>query len=211
MAQGRPIRYHALGGAGMTTGGGSLLQQIRDFLSGYWPRRLPQDEAIPAAVLVLLYESEGEPYIVLTRRTEDVEHHKGETSFPGGAFDPGDGDLLTTALRETEEEIGVRPEHVDIVGRLDDVITITGFVVSPFVGVLGTASYPFAVNTIEVAELVEVPLRHLMDERNLERGVRELAGRWLPILSYNYGDHRIWGATARILKAFFDNFAASRG
>jgi 8-oxo-dGTP pyrophosphatase MutT (NUDIX family) len=192
-------------------GGASLLQQIRDFLADYRPRRLSQDRTTPAAVLLLLYEKAGEPYIVLTRRTEDVEHHKGETSFPGGAFDPQDGDLLTTALRETEEEIGVRPEDVEVLGRLDDIITISGFVVSPFVGLLPTSSYPFAVNAHEVAELVEVPLRHLMDERNLEQSVGRLGDRWFPILAYHYGDHRIWGATARILKGFFDHLAASGG
>jgi len=189
----------------------SLLQQIRDFLADYRPRRLSQDRTTPAAVLLLLYEKAGESYIVLTRRTEDVEHHKGETSFPGGAFDPQDGDLLTTALRETEEEIGVRPEDVEVLGRLDDIVTITSFVVSPFVGVLPTSSYPFAVNAHEVAELVEVPLRHLMDERNLEQSVGRLGDRWFPILAYHYGDHRIWGATARILKGFFDHLAASGG
>jgi 8-oxo-dGTP pyrophosphatase MutT (NUDIX family) len=189
-------------------GGASLLQQIRDFLADYRPQRLSQDQATPAGVLLLLYEKAGEPYIVLTRRTEDVEHHKGETSFPGGAFDPEDGDLLTTALRETEEEIGVRREDVEVLGRLDDIVTITGFLVSPFVGVLRRWPYAFAANAQEVAELVEVPLRHLMDERNLERGTRRFGDRWFPVLSYNYGDHRIWGATARIFKGFFDNLAA---
>ncbi len=186
-------------------GGVSLLQQIRHFLADYRPQRLSHDKATPAAVLLLIYEKAGEPYVVLTRRTEDVEHHKGETSFPGGTFDPDDGDMLTTALRETEEEIGVRPEDVEVLGQLDDIVTITGFLVSPFVGVLRTSSYPFVVNAQEVAELVEVPLRHLMDERNLERGTRHYGDRWLPFLSYHYGDHRIWGATARIFKGFFDH------
>lgn len=186
-------------------GGVSLLQQIRHFLADYRPQRLSHDKATPAAVLLLIYEKAGEPYVVLTRRTEDVEHHKGETSFPGGAFDPDDGDLVTTALRETEEEIGVRPEDVEVLGQLDDIVTITGFLVSPFVGVLRTSSYPFVVNAHEVAELVEVPLRHLMDERNLERGTRHYGDRWLPFLSYHYGDHRIWGATARIFKGFFEH------
>jgi len=186
-------------------GGASLLQQIRHFLADYRPQRLSHDEATPAGVLLLLYEKADEPYVLLTRRTEDVEHHKGETSFPGGAFDPADGDMLTTALRETEEEIGVRPEDVEVLGQLDDIVTVTGFLVSPFVGVLRTASYPFVVSAREVAELVEVPLRHLMDERNLEQGARRLGDRWWPILSYRYGDHRIWGATARIFKGFFDH------
>jgi 8-oxo-dGTP pyrophosphatase MutT (NUDIX family) len=186
-------------------GGASLLQQIRHFLVDYRPQRFSHDEATPAGVLLLLYEKAGDLYIVLTRRTEDVEHHKGETSFPGGAFDPDDGDMLTTALRETEEEIGVRAEDVEVLGQLDDIVTISGFLVSPFVGVLRRWPYPFAANADEVAELVEVPLHHLMDERNLEQGARLLGDRWWPILSYRYGDHRIWGATARIFKGFFDH------
>ncbi len=186
-------------------GGASLLQQIRHFLADYRPQRFLHDEAIPAGVLLLLYEKAGELYIVLTRRTDDVEHHKGETSFPGGAFDPDDGDMLATALRETEEEIGVRAEDVEVLGQLDDIVTVTGFLVSPFVGVLRRWPYPFVVSAREVAELVEVPLRHLMDERNLEQGARMFGDRWWPILSYRYGDHRIWGATARIFKGFFDH------
>ncbi len=190
-------------------GESGLLEQIRRFLSTYEPERLSHDGAIPAAVLLLLYEKEGKTHILLTRRTDEVEHHKGETSFPGGACDPEDCDLLTTALRETEEEIGVRPGDVEVLGQLDDIVTITNFIVSPFVGVLASPSYPFAVNTHEVAELVEVPLGHLLDERNLEHSVCELRGRLLPIYTYRYGDHRIWGATARILKVFFDKLASA--
>ena len=185
----------------------SLIQQIRNFLATYQPVRLSVADATPAAVLLLLYEQEGEPHILLTRRTDYVEHHKGETSFPGGAFDPEDGDLLATALRETEEEIGVRPEDVEVLGRLDDIVTITDFLVSPFVGVLPSPNYPFMLNAHEVAELVEVPLRHLMDERNLEWAVRQLRDRPVPILTYRYDDHRIWGATARILKGFLDHLS----
>ena len=184
-----------------------LLQQIRSFLAGYQPVRLSVDETTPAAVLLLLYEKDGEPHILLTRRTDYVEHHKGETSFPGGAFDSDDGDLLTTALRETEEEIGVRRQDVEVLGRLDDIVTITEFLVSPFVGVLASPDCPFVLNAHEVAELVEVPLRHLLDERNLERAVRQLHDRPVAILTYLYDDHRIWGATARILKGFLDHLS----
>ena len=165
------------------------------------------DETTPAAVLLLLYEKQGEPHILLTRRTNYVEHHKGETSFPGGAFDAEDTHLLTTALRETHEEIGVHPQDVEVLGRLDDIVTITDFLVSPFVGALHSPDYPFVVNAHEVADLVEVPLRHLMDERNLERTMRPLRDRVVPILTYHYGDHRIWGATARILKGFLDHLS----
>jgi hypothetical protein len=96
---------------------------------------------------------------------------------------------------------------VEVLGRLDDIVTITDFLVSPFVGVLPSPDYPFVVNAEEVAELVEVPLRHLMDERNLERTVRPFQDRVMPILTYRYGDHRIWGATARILKGFLDHLS----
>lgn len=185
----------------------SLLQQIRTFLAGYQPARLSLAWATPAAVLLLLYQKEGEPHILLTRRTDYVEHHKGETSFPGGAFDPTDADLMATALREAEEEIGVRPQDVEVLGRLDDIVTITDFVVSPFVGVLSYSDYPFVASAHEVAELVEVPLRHLMDERNLERAMRQLRDRPVPVFTYHYGDHRIWGATARILKGFLDHLS----
>jgi len=185
----------------------SLLHQIRSFLAGYQPVRLSVDETTPAAVLLLLYEKQGEPHILLTRRTNYVEHHKGETSFPGGAFDAEDAHLLTTALRETHEEIGVHPQDVEVLGRLDDIVTITDFLVSPFVGALHSPDYPFVVNAHEVADLVEVPLRHLMDERNLERTMRPLRDRVVPILTYHYDDHRIWGATARILKGFLDHLS----
>jgi 8-oxo-dGTP pyrophosphatase MutT (NUDIX family) len=191
----------------LLTSEASLLQQIRSFLADYQPTRLSVDKTTPAAVLLLLYEKDGEPHILLTRRTNYVEHHKGETSFPGGAFDAEDGDLLTTALRETEEEIGVHPQDVEVLGRLDDIVTITDFLVSPFVAVLSAADYPFVVNAKEVAELVEVPLRHLMDERNLARAMQPFRDRVVPILTYSYGDHRIWGATARILKGFLDHLS----
>jgi 8-oxo-dGTP pyrophosphatase MutT (NUDIX family) len=191
----------------LLTSEASLLQQIRSFLADYQPTRLSVDKTTPAAVLLLLYEKDGEPHILLTRRTNYVEHHKGETSFPGGAFDAEDGDLLTTALRETEEEIGVHPQDVEVLGRLDDIVTITDFLVSPFVAVLSAADYPFVVNAKEVADLVEVPLRHLMDERNLARAMQPFRDRVVPILTYSYGDHRIWGATARILKGFLDHLS----
>jgi hypothetical protein len=101
----------------------------------------------------------------------------------------------------------VRPQDVEVLGRLDDIVTITDFLVSPFVGVLRSPDYPFVVNAHEVAELVEVPLRHLMDERNLEWAVRQLRDRPVPVLTYRYGDHRVWGATARILKGFLDHLS----
>ena len=161
-----------------------------------------------AAVLVPLYEREGQYHVLFTLRTEHVEHHKGQISFPGGAADPEDPDLEFTALRETFEEIGVRPEDVEVLGRLDDIVTITNFLVTPYVGVVrGPVPYPFRHNEHEVAELLEVPLSHLMEEANFVQETREIGGRLTPTHSYRFGEHVIWGATARILRGFLDLLA----
>ena len=161
-----------------------------------------------AAVLIPLYEREGQYHVLFTLRTEHVEHHKGQISFPGGAADPEDPDLEFTALRETFEEIGVRPDDVEVLGRLDDIVTITNFLVTPYVGVLrGPVPYPFRHNEHEVAELLEVPLSHLMEEANVVQETREIGGRPTPTYSYRFGEHVIWGATARILRGFLDLLA----
>jgi 8-oxo-dGTP pyrophosphatase MutT (NUDIX family) len=94
------------------------LERTRQVLADYLPRRLECGDAIPAAILVLVYDRDGEAHVLFTERTHQVEHHKGQMSFPGGACDEGDDSLETTALRETAEEIGVRPEDVEIVFRM---------------------------------------------------------------------------------------------
>ncbi|MFQ5880201.1 MAG: NUDIX hydrolase [Dehalococcoidia bacterium] len=178
-----------------------LIQRCRRVLAAYKPRRIQDERMAPAAVLILLYEKEGEPYVLLTERTQEVEHHKGETSFPGGASDSDDPDLMTTALREIFEEIGVRPEDVEVIGQLDDLITISNFNVTPYVGVLTAQSpYPFVVHEREVAAVVEVPLRHLLDDRSMELELRQWRGQPVLVPAYTYDRHRIWGATARILQ-----------
>ena len=116
-----------------------------------------------------------------------MEHHKGEISFPGGMADPGDESLLHTALREAHEEMGIVPDDVDVIGQLDDTPTITGFMISTYVGVV-RANYPFVPSTIEVAEVLTVPLSHLRDpdscrdETHLEgdtfRTMPVLRARW---------------------------------
>jgi 8-oxo-dGTP pyrophosphatase MutT (NUDIX family) len=182
-----------------------LLEAIRQVVAPYRPRRIQPEGRPEAAVLLLVYEQKGEPHIVFTLRTHLVETHKGQVSFPGGAADPGDDDLRLTALRETYEEIGVRPEDVEVVGRLDDWVAISGFVVTPYVGFIhGPRPYPFRPNRHEVAELLEVPLSHLMDRANTTEEVRQLDGRDVLMYSYLFGKHVIWGLTARILKQFLD-------
>jgi 8-oxo-dGTP pyrophosphatase MutT (NUDIX family) len=145
---------------------------------------------------------------LFTVRSELVEHHKGQISFPGGAADASDPDLAYTAQRETFEEIGVAIDHVEIIGQLDEMITVSNFLVRPFVGrITEPGPYPFAHSEIEVAEILEVPLSHLREEANVVADLREYQGREVMMYSYVFGKHIIWGATARILKQFLDLLA----
>ncbi|MFQ5879526.1 MAG: NUDIX hydrolase [Dehalococcoidia bacterium] len=186
------------------------IARYRQALRGYKPRPISVDGAAPAAVLVPLYRRDGQEHVILTKRTEQVEHHKGQVSFPGGAFDAEDGDLLTTALREAYEEIGVRAEDVEVIGQLDELVTISEFQVTPYVGVVARSPYPFVPNAQEVALILEVPVSHLLDDGNAFQERRWLRGRQVELTSYRFGEHVIWGATARILKQLLDLLAASR-
>jgi 8-oxo-dGTP pyrophosphatase MutT (NUDIX family) len=183
-----------------------VIERIRERLAAYEPQYIDGEDAMPrAAVLVPLYEVDGEIHVLFTRRSELVEHHKGQISFPGGAFDASDADLRYTAVRETWEEIGVAMDHVDVIGQLDEMITISNFLVRPFVGRLtAPAPYPFVHSEIEVAEILEVPLAHLRDDTNLNVELRMYQGAERAHYSYQWRDHIIWGATGRILRQFLD-------
>ena len=186
----------------------ALLEAIRRAVASYRPRRIQPEGRPEAAVLLLVYELHGEPHVLFTLRTDLVETHKGQISFPGGAADPEDDDLRLTALRETCEEVGVRPEDVEVVGQLDDSPSISGFIVTPYVGFIrGPGPYPFRPSHDEVAELIEAPLSHLMDRANVTEEVRQIDGRDVVMYSYLFRGHVIWGLTARILKQFLDLLA----
>jgi 8-oxo-dGTP pyrophosphatase MutT (NUDIX family) len=155
-----------------------------------------------AAVLVPLYLDGGELHAVFTKRREDMRRHAGEISFPGGRYDEGEPDLRATALREAQEEIGLPPDAVEIVGALQPTPTIaTGYAVYPFVGLIepGRTWTPSA---REVAEVLELSLRDLREGYARRRLVR----RGVPIRTdtYEVGENLIWGATARILADLFD-------
>jgi 8-oxo-dGTP pyrophosphatase MutT (NUDIX family) len=181
------------------------LERTRQALSEYIPRRLECGDATPAAILVLVYDRDGEAHVLFTERTHQVEHHKGQISFPGGACDEGDDSLEATALRETAEEIGVEPEAVEIVGQLDEMLTVSNFRVTPYVGILkANSEHDFVINSHEVAQVVQVPLPHLMDEQNMELEVRQHKGKQVLVPAYTYESHRIWGATARMLRQFLE-------
>lgn len=158
-----------------------------------------------AAVLLPLYRDRGETYVLFTRRTETVEHHKGQISLPGGAEDEGDAGPLETALRETEEELGIPRTHVTILGILDDVSTfVSGFVITPFVGVI-PHPVPLRMNPHEIAEVLSVPLAAFRDPSKLrvEKRTRP-TGERIEVYFYDSRPHVIWGATALILKSFID-------
>lgn len=182
-----------------------MKDRIRDILSRYDPVDLDPDDTLwPAAVLVLLCEHNGRLQLVFQKRTDKVDAHKGQVSFPGGGRDEGDMDLVYTALRETHEEIGVHPGDVDVLGRLDQMRTISGFAVTPYVGWLARYPYEWVCSEHEVAYLLEVPLDHLLDPANFVPDRREFDGRWAELPSYRFQDDLIWGATARMLQNFLD-------
>ena len=149
----------------------------------------------PAAVLVPLIERPDELTILFTQRTAHLAHHAGQVSFPGGHIEPEDSGPAETALRETEEEVGLDRRHIELIGRLDTYVTRTGFVVTPVVGLVRP---PFALrpDPHEVAEIFEVPLSFLLDRRNHERCSAEFEGRTRYFWAMPYGRHFIWGATA---------------
>ena len=153
---------------------------------------------VPAGVLVLLYGGASEPFVLLSKRSETVETHRGEISLPGGRWESTDPNLLATALREAEEEVGVRPDDVEMLGELGQFTTSSNFVISAFVGAIDH-SYEFKIDPSEVACLVEVPVRALVDGRNLRDDVRVVDDELTVLPSFAYSGHLIFGATARIL------------
>jgi 8-oxo-dGTP pyrophosphatase MutT (NUDIX family) len=157
---------------------------------------VPAGSARRAGVLVPLFVREGMLWVVFTRRTDTVAHHRGQISFPGGAEEPGDEDLSRTALRETEEELGVRPDDVKILGKLSPMVTVTDFYVEPYVAAI-PQPYVFTPAESEIAEVVEAPIGALTDPAIKE--TKFLPDREEPVLFYHYRDQVIWGATARML------------
>lgn len=172
-------------------------------------RHITDPTRIKSAVLLPLYTRDGHDHIVFIKRTETVSEHKGQISFPGGTREKHDGTMLDTALRESHEEIGLKPGDVEVLGELDDEITTTSnFIVTPFAGMMPWP-YQFVNNEIEVDEIIEVPMSALMKEGCLKPDTEILNGKIVNSYAYHYEGRIIWGATARILKRFMEIYRRS--
>lgn len=156
----------------------------------------------PAAVLVPVVLRQEGPSILLTRRTEHLHHHPGQISFPGGRVEPHDPDVCATALRETHEEIGLAAERIEVLGRLPDYRTGTGFCVSPVVGLVHPP-FVLAPDSFEVAEVFEVPLAFLLDPAHHQQAQLEVRGGLRSYHTIPYGNYFIWGATAGMLVSLY--------
>jgi 8-oxo-dGTP pyrophosphatase MutT (NUDIX family) len=163
------------------------------------PGETPPSAALrPAAVLVPLIDRAEGMTVLLTQRTAHLSAHAGQISFPGGRVEEQDADAIATALRETEEEVGLSRDLVEVIGRLDTYVTGTGFEITPIVGIVEPV-YTLTIDPFEVAEAFEVPLSYILDRNNHNRTERESAGRTRVFFVLPYQGRNIWGATAGML------------
>jgi 8-oxo-dGTP pyrophosphatase MutT (NUDIX family) len=166
-----------------------------------WPRALIDsfsEPLLPSAVLIPIVERESGLTVLLTERAANLTHHPGQISFPGGRMEAGDRDLVDTALRETREEVGIQPGQVGIAGFLSTLPTVTGYAVTPVVGLVHPG-IELVLDEREVASAFEVPLNFLLDSNNQEHSSREYRGINIPVVAYQFASRRIWGATAAMI------------
>ena len=163
----------------------------------------------PAAVLVPIVLREDAPVVLLTQRTAHLRDHPGQVSFPGGRVEEADSSPTETALRETEEEIGLSRRHVEILGFLPEYLTGTGFSVTPVVGLV-RPPFSLAPEAFEVAEVFEVPLDFLLDPANHQRMVIHVGGIRRSFFAMPYQDRFIWGATAGMIRSLSDRLGQAR-
>jgi len=162
---------------------------------------------VPAAVLIPLLRRESEAHVVLTRRPPGMRHHAGQYAFPGGRSDPDDLDAVHTALREMREEVGIDPELVRVLGLLDDHVTSTGFVVTPVVGWI-PGGLVYRPSAGEVDEVVELPLSAF--RAPVRAQTLAAAGHRRIVLPFDVQGHRVWGATAAMLRELVSRLDGAR-
>ena len=166
--------------------------------------------ATPASVLVPIVPRAAGMAVLFTQRTAHLKAHSGQVAFPGGRAEPHDAGPEATALRETQEEIGLHPRHVELLGRLPDYHTGTGFRVTPVVGLVAPP-FELAPDANEVERIFEVPLAFLMDPANHRRGSREWQGETRWFYTMDFEGHVIWGATAAMVVNLYRYLAAPAG
>jgi 8-oxo-dGTP pyrophosphatase MutT (NUDIX family) len=190
------------------------LAEIRDRLADLPPAVERGPKVVgsqAAAVLMPLYEADGETRIVLIKRPETMSSHKGEIAFPGGKFDPGvDSDIRVTALREAHEEVGLDPADVEIVARLDGIGTVASrFTITPFVGFVAQPPV-LTPSPSEVVRILEVPLSDLLDPDAYREERWDTRTADFDVHFYDLEDETVWGATARILTSFLVHLVEGR-
>jgi 8-oxo-dGTP pyrophosphatase MutT (NUDIX family) len=171
---------------------------------GRWPHKMREmltGPLRPAGVLVPLMQRSDGLTILLTQRAAHLKLHAAQASFPGGRMEEHDADVLATALRETHEEVGIAPGHVDVIGYLDPLPTITGFAVTPVVGLVSDNA-ELVIDRTEVDYTFELPLDFLLDEDNDKLADREWQGKRFRLREFHFDGERVWGATAYMLQVF---------
>ena len=176
---------------------------IKHKISQHIPKKISDNTSRHACVLMPLFYKESSLHLLLTKRTDSVEHHKGQISFPGGMVDDTDTSPTHTALRELEEEVGIKESSISILGQLDDIKIPSGFVVTPIVGFLNSLR-DLMTNKDEVAEVIFIPIEKFFDRSLIHTEMRELNGITRQVYFYDVWKEPVWGATAHIIKQFSD-------
>jgi mutator protein MutT len=179
------------------------LERLRDTLAQRPAIEIDAPQHRRASVLIpLIREDDGSYVLVFSRRAENLAAHGGQIAFPGGSVE--DGETLEEAVtREAEEEVGIPRTSVELIGRLDDLITNSGFLVAPYCGIVHER-VEYVMQQSEVAEVFEVPVEALLDEKQPEVRFVTFRTRRYPAYFYRYRDYEIWGLTGRIVKSFLD-------
>jgi len=184
--------------------GESPLNSIRDVLTNNPPKRLSSEILKHSAVLILIINNPSSYSLVLTERTRNMKHHSGEISFPGGRHDPTiDMNMNATALRECEEEIGISRNSIEIIGQLDDVPTMTGYIITPVVGISKDSNPKLTRSQTEVEQIFIIPIEFFLNPQSFREQSMQVLGNKFPIFMFDYYSqsklYTIWGATAHIL------------
>ena len=180
----------------------AALQRLREQLQHRVSIGIEAPKLRRASVLIPLIRAKGSWALLFTKRAENLPAHSGQISFPGGTVEAGET-FPAAAVREAEEEVGIPAGRVELIGRLDDVVTESGFLVAPFIGVIHEP-IEYVIQESEVDEVFEVPVDALLDPAKPEVRYVLFGDRTHPVYFYPYEQHEIWGLTGRMLKAFLD-------